>query len=103
MGRYLTILVIVCGTIGNAVAQDASVPGHIKLLPGYHHKHLQGIDTLVGEIAKKDGLSIKYDIGRLAGNYAAHQKKNGEVFGTKNRMFMGWQFNLHLPKTKPSI
>lgn len=49
-------------------------PGTIELLPGYQHKALQGIDSRVGEITSKAGVKIQYDIGRLAGNYAAAQK-----------------------------
>ena len=43
-------------------------PGNIKLLPGYTHEQKQGIDSSVGEISKKDGLIIRYDIGDMAGN-----------------------------------
>jgi hypothetical protein len=45
-------------------------PGSIKLLPSYRHKTEQGIDTAVGRIWKEGGLTITYDIGRLAGHYA---------------------------------
>jgi hypothetical protein len=44
-------------------------PGNIKLLPDYTHESKQGIDSAVGIISKKDGLTISYDIGRMAGNY----------------------------------
>lgn len=43
-------------------------PGNIQLLYEYTHETRQGIDTQVGEIRKKDGLVIRYDIGKLAGN-----------------------------------
>src|SRR5438309_1303373 len=45
-------------------------PGNMKLLPGYVHEARRGIDSRVGVIYKKDGLSISYDIGRMAGVYA---------------------------------
>ena len=51
-------------------AQTDPAPGGIKLLPGYQHKTLQGIDTRVGKIWKTGGIEIKYDIGFLAGDYA---------------------------------
>lgn len=54
-------------------AQQPAPPGGIKLLPGYQHKKLQGIDTRVGRIWKEGGLAIDYDIGRLAGNAAKSQ------------------------------
>ncbi|MCE9567133.1 MAG: hypothetical protein K8U57_34455 [Planctomycetes bacterium] len=37
----------------------------IQLLPGYTHEKKKGADSLVGEIAKKDGLTITYDIGKF--------------------------------------
>ena len=45
-------------------------PAGISLLPGYEHVPVRGIDTLVGEITNEDSLTIRYDIGELAGNYA---------------------------------
>jgi len=45
-------------------------PGNIKLLPGYVHEPRRGKDSRVGVIYKQDGLSIDYDIGRMAANYA---------------------------------
>ena len=47
-------------------ADPNSPPGGIILLEGYQHKKLQGIDSLVGEILKKDGLKISYELGRIA-------------------------------------
>lgn len=44
-------------------------PGNIQLLPGYVHERRSGVDSEVGEIKKPGGLLIKYDIGRMAGNY----------------------------------
>jgi hypothetical protein len=32
-------------------------------LPGYTHQPLQGIDSLVGKIAKKGGMTIQYGMG----------------------------------------
>jgi hypothetical protein len=37
----------------------------MSLLPGYAHEPLQGIDSIVGKIAKKDGLAIQYEMGRI--------------------------------------
>jgi|GEM_PF-2045998 len=45
-------------------------PGNMSLLPGYEHQRLRGIDSDVGQISKKDGLVIRYDIGGMAGNSA---------------------------------
>jgi len=41
------------------------------LLPGFVHERRQGIDSRVGVIYKEGGLSIGYDIGRMAGVYAS--------------------------------
>lgn len=46
----------------------APPPGDMKLLPGYEHRPLQGIDTAVGEIVKGERVVIRYDIGPLAGD-----------------------------------
>ncbi len=45
-----------------ALAADAPLAG-MRLLPGYKHQPLQGIDSIVGEIKKEDGLRIMYEIG----------------------------------------
>jgi hypothetical protein len=42
------------------------VPGGMRLLPGYTHKPLQGIDSVVGRIVKDDGWIISYEIGRVS-------------------------------------
>ena len=49
-------------------------PGGVQLLEGYIHKAFQGIDSQPGEIAKKDGLKISYDIGAVP-------KPGAPVFG----------------------
>jgi hypothetical protein len=56
--------------IPTAAGQEPPVPGSISLLPGYHHRAGQGIDSQTGVIWKKGALTIHYDIGELAGNYA---------------------------------
>ncbi len=35
----------------------------IQLLPGYTHEKKKGTDSVVGELVKKDGPTISYDIG----------------------------------------
>lgn len=58
-------------------------PGGVQLLPGYSHRSLAGIDSRPGEIVKKDGLKIMYDIGaipkpgapRLGGSYSDWTKQ----------------------------
>lgn len=52
------------------MAQSATVPGNIRLLPGYLSQPGQGFDSQVGAIVRKGGLKIVYDIGPMAGDYA---------------------------------
>jgi len=47
-------------------AAGAAPPGGMQLLPGYTHKPLQGIDSIVGQIVKDDGWKISYEIGHVS-------------------------------------
>lgn len=76
-----------------------SAPGGIKLLSGYKHQVLQGIDTRVGKVWKEGGLSIQYDIGKLAGNYAKAQGKD-EPLWHKEQVIGGRTVHLTLAKDK---
>jgi hypothetical protein len=63
---HLAISILLFSSVAfAATTQKDPPPGNIKLLPGYQHKTLQGIDTRVGKIWKEGGLEIKYDIGSL--------------------------------------
>jgi hypothetical protein len=42
----------------------------MRLLEGYTHTPSQGIDTAVGRISKPGGMTIEYDNGAMAGQYA---------------------------------
>ena len=37
----------------------------MRLLPGYQHRPLQGMDSVIGEIARSEGLTLRYEIGRV--------------------------------------
>jgi hypothetical protein len=51
-------------TSSAASAQTAISGGfQINLLPGYAHEPLQGIDSIVGKVTGKDGVTIMYEIG----------------------------------------
>jgi len=66
----LLLLLLCCGLSLSIVQRQAasSLSGWtIKVLPGYQHERLRGIDSEPGEITKKDGLKIEYDIGMMAG------------------------------------
>jgi hypothetical protein len=83
----LFIFLALCVTMIAAVGQELPPPGLINLLPGYHHRGEQGIDSRVGTIWKKNGLQIHYDIGELAGNYTGCRPlcdwTDGEVWRKK--------------------
>lgn len=75
---WLAIVALVVGSLSvalRAASGDDPPPGSIKLLDGFKHQRMQGIDTRVGKIWKDGGITIQYDIGRLAGNYAEQQRK----------------------------
>jgi hypothetical protein len=72
----IAAMCVAFGCFGARAVADEPAPGGMKLLPGYEHTKRRGIDTEVGRIAKKDGLTIEYDIGGLAGNYAKNAAKN---------------------------
>jgi hypothetical protein len=85
---------------GSFTAQPAnSVPWGIKLLPGYKHEKLRGIDTVVGKISKEGGLIFSYDVGRLAGNYVKAQDK-GTILWYKDQVVDGRPVHLALSKDR---
>lgn len=57
-------LVLIC-TIPAAAQKNEPPPFKIRLLPGYRHNRLFGVDTTVGRISKRHGLIIEYDLGDL--------------------------------------
>lgn len=65
--------VLVASALTAAVCLACALPanaaenplGGMQLLPGYVHQPLQGIDSVVGRITKKDGLTLTYEIGSL--------------------------------------
>jgi len=71
--RLLAVaLIALLGSAGRVEAQvvNGAPPGAMRLLDGYQHETLQGIDTQVGRIWKNNGPEVYYDIGALAGNHA---------------------------------
>ena len=103
MFHYTVALIAAVGMLGvaSALAEDpvGTAPGGMKLLTGYRHQSLQGIDTRVGKIWKKDGLTIHYDIGLLAGNYAKSQAKEAPVWH-KEQVLGGRSVHLTFAKNK---
>ncbi len=64
--KQLALLAMVTGIclagVRSLSAQEERLGG-IKLLPGYKHEPLQGIDSIVGRIVGPKGLVIHYEIG----------------------------------------
>jgi hypothetical protein len=60
-----TVLAITALVLSTAASSSSTepAPGGIRLLPGYQHTPLRGIDSVVGDIAEMGGLTIGYDIG----------------------------------------
>ena len=68
MKRLLLLCAAVClaclSNVDLASAGDDGLGG-IRLLPGYKHEKLKGIDSIVGRIVKQNGLTIQYEIGGI--------------------------------------
>ena len=68
---WLFVLLFATG----AFAQETSLPPFGMKLPlGYLITPAQGIDSIAGTISKKDGFTIQYDIGDMAGVYVSPEK-----------------------------
>lgn len=86
------------GQTSKPAVPESYVPGDIRLLEGYKHVRRQGIDTTVGEISKAGGLTIRYDIGRLAGAYAAQCQRDKNCVWFKRQVVNGSELWLGLTK-----
>ncbi len=64
--RLLLGAVSLCTIAACPAAAAEAPPGGIRLLPGYTHNPLQGIDSIVGELVKDGGLKISYEIGHVS-------------------------------------
>src|SRR5205823_8122709 len=47
-----------------------SLPGKIAMPAGWKHTKEQGEDSIVGKFTRESGLTVRYDMGMLAGVYA---------------------------------
>jgi hypothetical protein len=66
-GGGITLVLLLFGMTTPPASGQTLLPGgfEIRLLPGFTHEPLQGIDSIVGRIAKKDGVQIQYEMGRI--------------------------------------
>ena len=74
-------------------------PGDITLLPGYRHEAERGKDTRIGRIWKEGGLTVRYDIGRGAGN-AVKTHARDDLLWYKEQVVQGRQVLLGLTKDR---
>ena len=86
------------GQTSKPAVPESYVPGDIRLLEGYKHVRGQGIDTAVGEISKAGGLTIRYDIGGMAGWYAAKCQRKENCVWFKRQVVNGSELWLGLTK-----
>lgn len=73
-------------------------PGNIELLYGYTHTRRQGIDSRVGDISKPDGMTIRYDIGAMAGVNPDRCTYKNECLWYKRQIINGREVWLGLSK-----
>jgi hypothetical protein len=98
--RFAVAALAVVAFLGiSAHAGDPGTPGGMKLLPGYKHAKLKGIDTRVGKVWKEGGLAFHYDIGRSAGNAAKSQEK-ASVLWYKEQVVNGRSVQLAFTKDR---
>lgn len=66
-GGAIVLVLLPLAMLTPAAAGQTPLPGgfEIRLLPGFTHQPLKGIDSIVGKIVKKDGLQIQYEMGRI--------------------------------------
>src|SRR6185436_1016690 len=95
----LIATLVLCSLSGMAQNQ-AGPPGGITLLPGYQHERLRGADSVVGRIWKDQGLSIRYDIGGLAGNRVTG---NPNLQWSKEKIVSGNRVQMALTKDRTLI
>ncbi len=64
-GAGLVLAALTLGMATPAASAQTPLPGgfEIRLLPGFAYQPRRGIDSIVGVIAKKDGLQIQFDMG----------------------------------------
>ena len=99
------IVALVIGSLSvvlRAASGDDPPPGSIKLLDGFKHQKMQGIDTRVGKIWKDGGITIQYDIGRLAGDYAKQQREYAadQLLWAKQQTWRGQPVELSMMKDR---
>ncbi len=105
--KLLLFVLLFCLSVLSASAQKKRVrnvselsppPGGIKLLNGYVHIPLRGIDTRVGRIKKEGGLDILYDIGPLAGEYVNRCLRDQSCVWYKEQQLKGGLVKIALTK-----
>ena len=103
------VIVLLLLTSAAAPGQTSIGGGfEITLPPGFTHKPLQGIDSIVGKVVTKDGTEVVYDIGpvpakgglALGGSYTnqAAGMPEGERAWLKEQTVSGRKFSVAYSK-----
>lgn len=112
MNQILFVLTALVAASAVAVLHAADeakpLPGNLKPLKDYKHEPLQGIDSIVGKVVRKDGFTIQYEIGRipkpggfaLGGDYSNYvaRLRPEQVEWTKEQATPGGMVHLALTK-----
>ena len=71
-------LLIVCFLAVSVWSQNVDAKFPMRLLPGYHVTLKKGIDSAVGDIAKKGGVAIRFEMMGASPDYSEDEdvKKN---------------------------
>lgn len=73
-----------------------AVPGGMRLLPGYKHLPLQGIDSVIGRIERNGGLQISYEIGHVQ---APGEPRLGGSFSNRAKLSPGHETRWYREQT----
>ena len=108
------VLWMLGATAATAVGQTPLPNGfEIRLLPGFTHEPLQGIDSIVGRLASKDGRQIQYEMGgipapgalRLGGHFVnqAQQLPEKDRLWLKEQIVGGRKVHVAYSKTNTLV
>jgi len=72
------------------IARSANgLPDNVRLMDGWKHERLRGIDSTVGRFVGERGFEIYYDMGGMAGNWAAGARKRNDVAWSREQTVNG--------------
>jgi hypothetical protein len=81
------VYLALCVLIGCELLGQSSAPlGSMRLLPGYTHGHIRGIDSKGGVISKLFGPTVHYEVGSFGYQFAANLDKSTVRWSKKQRV-----------------